>query len=79
MKDFIVDELKHYKYDWVAKMDQAKKTNSINLDDVNVYLDCFKGIRSILVTMATNRACLYSLLDKFVDFVYFVHIGVINS
>lgn len=76
MKDFIVDELKHYKYDWVAKIDHAKKKGDTNLDDVNTYLDCFKGIRSILVTMATNRSCLFSLLEKFVDFVYFVHIGV---
>jgi hypothetical protein len=76
MKSFIIDELKHYKYDWVAKIEHAKKTKDLNLDDVNSYLDCFKGIRSILVTMATNRSCLFSLLEKFVDFLYFVHVGV---
>lgn len=77
LKDFIVDELKHYKYDWVAKIENAKKNKETNLDDVNAYLDCFKGLRSILVTMATNRSALFTLLEKFVDFLYFVHIGVV--
>lgn len=79
MKDFIVEELKHYKYDWISKIDQAKKTKAVNMEDVNTYLDCFRAIRSILVTMATNRSCLFTLLEKFVDFVYFVHIGVIST
>lgn len=76
LKDFIVDELKHYKYDWVSKIEHAKKNKDYNPEDVNSYLDCFKGLRCILVTMATNRSCLFSLLEKFVDFLYFVHMGV---
>lgn len=76
LKDFIVEELKHYKYDWVAKIENAKKNKETNLEDVNSYLDCFKGLRCILVTMATNRSGLFSLLEKFVDFLYFVHMGV---
>lgn len=76
MKDFIVDELKHYKYDWNAKIELGKKNNSINMDEVHQYLDCFRGIRSTLVSMATNRSNLFSHLDKTYDFIYFVHIGV---
>lgn len=77
MKDFIVDELKHFKYDWNAKIEVGKKNSTINMDEVHQYLECFQGIRSILVSMATNRSNLFSILDKTYDFIYFVHIGVI--
>lgn len=77
-KDLIVEELKHLKYDWNEKLEMAKKNNSINIDDVSTYLDCFQSLRHVLMAMSTNRANFFAMLNKNIDFIYFVHNGVIS-
>lgn len=75
-KEIVKKNLGFYQYNFESDLTANKKDKQEAIDDLTTYLDFNTSIQQLLSSMASSRPHLYNFLEKCIDFVYFVHLGV---
>jgi hypothetical protein len=76
-KELIANEMKVLQFE-LDKRDKKNKTEA-DIDgesDLTTYFDLSTTIQTLLSLMTSSKNHLYDYLDKTLDYVYFVHLGV---
>ena len=76
-KDLITNELKALQFD-LDKRDRKNKneTEMEGEDDLTTYFELRTTLQTLLSLMTSSKNHVYDYLEKTLDFVYFVHVGV---